>query len=224
MKRLLQAFRRRIRLYKTRNRFPLARIHDYVVVDDGSRLGVNVVLFPWVNVMDCEIGAYSYIQTHTTCYCADIGPFCSIAPEVFIGLVDHPTRFISSSPVFYDNTQPLPHAFIGAPLASAHLPRTVVGADVWIGRRAMLKAGVKIGVGAVVGAGALVTKDVAPYSIVVGAPAKVLRMRFEPSIINGLLRTGWWELSSQALIELTQYFDNPQEFISAVDKLRSSSN
>jgi hypothetical protein len=54
--------------------------------------------------------------------------------------------------------------------------------------------------------------------------ARVLRMRFEPSVIDELLRTRWWELSDQALIELAQYYDNPQEFISAVDELRTSSS
>jgi acetyltransferase-like isoleucine patch superfamily enzyme len=221
---LLRMFRVELRERAQRRRFPQAVLHNDVVLDATSTLGRYAVLFAGTRLVDVQIGDYSYVQARTQVFNAEIGPYCSIAPEVVIGLADHPTHFISTSPAFYDNTQPMPHAFVNAPLVAAHLPRTVVGADVWIGQRAMIKAGVKIGVGAVIGAGALVTKDVAPYSIVVGAPAKVLRMRFEPSIINGLQRTRWWELSSQALIELTQYFDNPREFISAVDKLRSSSN
>lgn len=181
---------------------------------------MNVVLFPRVNIMECDIGAYSYIQADTSCYNAEIGPFCSIAAEVVIGLVDHPTSFVSTSPVFYDNEQPLPYFFVDAPLEPARVPRTYIGADVWVGQRSMIKAGVTIGVGAVVGAGAFVTRDVAPYSIVVGAPARVLRMRFEPSVIDGLLRTRWWGLSDQTLIELAQYFDSPRDFISAIDGLR----
>jgi acetyltransferase-like isoleucine patch superfamily enzyme len=219
---LLRMLRADLRERAQRRRFPQAVLHADVVLDAKSTLGRHSVLFAGVRLVDAQIGNYSYLQTRTQVFNAEIGAFCSIAAEVVIGLVDHPTHFISSSPVFYDNTQPLPYAFIDAPLAVARLPRTVIGADVWMGHRAMIKAGVTIGAGAVVGAGALVTKDVPPYSIVVGAPAKVLRVRFEPTVIIGLLRTRWWELPDQTLVELAQHFDNPQEFISAIDKLRFS--
>jgi acetyltransferase-like isoleucine patch superfamily enzyme len=207
-----------------RRRFPHAVLHADVVLDAKSTLGRHTVLFAGARLVEAQVSDYSYVQARTQIFNAKIGPYCSIAPDVVIGLIDHPTHFISSSPVFYDNKQPLPNAFIDAPLAEARLPRTVVGADVWIGQRAMIKAGVTIGAGAVVGAGTFVIKDVPPYSIVAGVPAKVLRMRFEPPVINGLLRTNWWRLSDKTLIELAPYFDNPQEFISAVDKLRSSSS
>lgn len=221
---LLRMLRADLRERAQRRRFPQAVLHADVVLDAKSTLGRHTVLFAGARLVEAQVSDYSYVQARTQIFNAEIGPYCSIAAEVVIGLVDHPTRFVSTSPVFYDNEQPLPHFFVDAPLELARVPRTFIGADVWVGQRSMIKAGVTIGVGAVVGAGAFVTRDVAPYSIVVGAPARVLRMRFEPSVIEGLLRTRWWGLSDQALIELAQYFDNPQDFISAIDELRVSSS
>ena len=119
--------------------------------------------------------------------------------------------------MFYDNTEPLPRAFVDAPLAAAHLPRTVVGADVWIGQRAMIKAGVRIGVGAVIGAGALITRDVPPYAIVVGTPAHVLRRRFPNALCDRLLASQWWMRNADEIARLRHCFADPAAFLAALE-------
>jgi phosphonate metabolism protein (transferase hexapeptide repeat family) len=77
----------------------------------------------------------------------------------------------------------------------------VIGHDVWIGHNATVMPGVSVGNGAAIGAGAVVTKDVEPYTIVVGVPARPLRLRFRPEIIEGLQRTGWWDWPHELLKE-----------------------
>ncbi len=223
--RLIPRFiRRALHEFMLRHRFPGSVVHAGATADGASRLGYSSVLFANVHLVDSSLGNYSYVQENSTLYGVDVGPFCSIAANVTVGLLNHPMFMVSTSPVFYDNTQPLPRFFVDRNLFSHEFPRTVIEADVWIGEGVRIRAGVRIGVGAVIGAGALVTRNVAPYSIVAGSPARVLRMRFEPSLIQRLLRTRWWEYSEQVLIELAQYFDNPYKFILAVNELRASSS
>ena len=119
-----------------------------------------------------------------------VGSFCSIADDVVIfGGGEHRTDWVT--------TYPLRVAF-DDPLASkdghpASKGETKIGNDVWIGFRAMVLSGVTIGDGAVIGAGAVVTADVPPYAIVAGNPAKVIRYRFDASVIEKLLALRWWE-------------------------------
>jgi acetyltransferase-like isoleucine patch superfamily enzyme len=89
-----------------------------------------------------------------------------------------------------------------------------IGHDVWIGRRAMIMSGVTIGNGAVIGAGAVVTRDVAPYSIVGGVPAKLIRFRFEQPTIDALQRIRWWDWPDDDIRSRVDLFDLPaEEFI-----------
>lgn len=214
---LLRMLRADLRERAQRHRFPQAVLHADGVLDATSTLGRHTVLFTGARLVDAQVGDYSYVQARTQVFNAEIGAYCSIAAEVVIGLVDHPTHFISSSPVFYDSTQPLPCFFVDAPLAAARLPRTVVGADVWIGQRAMIKAGVCVGVGAVIGAGALVTRDVPPYAIVVGTPARVLRRRFDDALCDRLMASQWWGRDAAELARLRDCFADPAAFLAALE-------
>jgi hypothetical protein len=91
---------------------------------------------------------------------------------------------------------------------------SVIGHDVWIGRDAMIMDGLSVGTGAVIAARALVTKDVPPYAIVGGAPARIIRYRFAPELIERLLASQWWTLSPEALRQLP--FDDPERFVQHV--------
>lgn len=122
---------------------------------------------------------------------ASIGLFCSIVKNVSIGTGDHPTNFISTSPFFYSRNNPFKTKIIDADYFN-ELREVVIGNDVWIGTNAVIKNGIKIGDGAIIGANAIVAKDVNPYSIVVGAPAKELKYRFDNDTITKIRKMEWW--------------------------------
>jgi len=122
-----------------------------------------------------------------------IGSFCSIgsgAAFIMAGNQGHRYDWVSSFPFYFMNE--VPH-FAGAANAFAPAGDTVIGNDVWIGTEAILMPGVTIGHGAVIGTRALVTKDVEPYTIVGGNPAKPIRKRFSDEDIALLLEMAWWD-------------------------------
>ncbi|EMJ8399205.1 type B chloramphenicol O-acetyltransferase [Elizabethkingia anophelis] len=131
-----------------------------------------------------------------------IGSFCSIgsgASFIMAGNQGHRYDWISSFPFFYMMEQG--DSFKGAVDGFAGVGNTVVGNDVWIGSEAMIMPGVTIGDGAVVGSRALVTKDVAPYTIVGGNPAKPIKKRFTDDEIEMLLEIEWWNWEEKVLAE-----------------------
>lgn len=122
-----------------------------------------------------------------------IGSFCSIgtgACFMMAGNQGHRNDWVSSFPFFYMSEEP---AFAGARDAFRPAGDTVVGSDVWIGAEAMIMPGIRIGHGAVIGSRALVTRDVEPYSIVGGNPARPIRTRFTEADIVMLLEMAWWD-------------------------------
>ncbi len=205
---------------KIRHRFPRSVIHAGVIVDGASQLGDWSVLFSDVRLASSSLGTYSYVQARSCLYEVDVGPFCSIAADVSIGLVDHPTFMVSTSPVFYDNTQPLPKFLVNEKLHHEHRIRTVVEADVWIGYGVRVRAGVRIGIGSIIGAGAVVTRDIPPYTIAAGVPCRVVRDRFPKEIKQQLLDSRWWELDQEHLSRLAPEFVDPIRFLSALNCLK----
>lgn len=205
-----------IREWLLRRRFPMSVVHLGVTVDASSTLGDHTVLFHHTSLLGSTVEKYSYIHANSSVYNAYIGPFCSIAANVTVGLASHPTTMVSTNPVFYDNTQPLPFFFAQSKQFDQTLPQTIIDADVWIGQGAMIKAGVHIGVGAVVGAGAVVTKDVQPYSIVAGVPAQEIKKRFDDATCERLIESKWWGFQDEKLMQLTPLFSNPEKFLEAL--------
>ncbi len=203
-----------------RRRFPAAVVYSGASADRESDLGRNAVLFQDAALCRSSLGAFSYVQSGTTINNADVGPFCAIAGSVVVGLAAHPTSMVSMSPVFYDNTQPLPEFLVDSQLYKGTMPRTTIGADVWIGYGALVKAGVTIGVGAVVGAGAVVTKDVRPYMIVAGNPCREIRSRFPVALCQRLIETRWWEQDERMLKSLAKHFASPEEFCEQLERMQ----
>lgn len=163
------------------------------------------------SVYDSIVGRYSYMGYDCEIISTDIGSFCSLGSGVHVGLAEHPTQWISTSPVF----QTVKNSSIKKRFAHIAMPqssRTIIEHDVWIGTNAIIKKGIRIGIGAVIAAGAVVTKDVEPYAIVGGCPAKLLRYRFDEEIIRSLLKSEWWLLNDEMLAEIGELASQPTLF------------
>jgi acetyltransferase-like isoleucine patch superfamily enzyme len=147
---------------------------------------------------------------------ADIGSFVSIANGVIIGGGQHPMHWVGMSPVFYEGRDSVKAKF------STHKRETprrvVIGHDVWIGRSAIILAGIEIGNGAVVGAGAVVTKNVPPYAIVAGNPARIIRNRFNAEVVAKLMNSKWWEFGDDRILKLGPYFNKIELFLDVLDR------
>lgn len=153
--------------------------------------GKNNIIYDNTTIVNSQVGDYTYIGGSNKIQYAIIGKFCSIGPEVRIGLGIHPTNLKSTYPGFYTRSEYYRveklYDFNGE-----EYKQVEIGNDVWIGARATILDGVKIGDGAIVAAGAVVAKDVPPYAIVGGVPAKVIKYRFDENRIEELLAEQWW--------------------------------
>ena len=161
------------------------RIHQTNIrSDDASlkaRYGNGVSIADTVIVSsDVSIGKYSYVNPHSTLENCTVGNYCSISAGVNICPGEHDLYAISTHPLFARDEMPK-----RAPV--------VIGHDVLISLNAVILKGVHIGNGAVIGAGAVVTKDIEPYEIVGGVPAKHIGWRFEPETRERIEQSKWWE-------------------------------
>lgn len=175
-----------------------------------KRLGQEPFIHPTAQVRDstfgayCEVGArtrvaetsfgdYSYVVSDADIIYATVGRFCSIAAHTRINPGNHPLERVALNHFTYRSSayglgEDDPDFFDWR--RSFH---ATLGNDVWIGHGAVVLPGVSLGNGAAVGAGAVVSRDVPPYAIVVGAPARIVRYRFPPEIIAALERIAWWD-------------------------------
>jgi len=134
-----------------------------------------------------SIDDYSYLARNCFVNNTDIGKFCLIADNCIIGFASHPLDWVSTSPVFHSGSNIFKKNFSAHPFKSNK--RTGIQNDVWIGINAIIADGVTIGNSAVIAAGAIVTKDLPPYIIVSGAPAKIIRYRLPEDKRNAVLQS-----------------------------------
>lgn len=176
-----------------------------------SKAGRHVRLYRPYRIYDAQVGDYTYIARNAMINSTTVGRFCSIGPNFVCGKGSHPTDKLSTAPMFYSLG-----CQNGMTLARERkldeMRPVEIGNDVFIGANVVVFNGVKIGDGAIVAAGAVVNKDVPPYAIVGGVPAKVIRMRFSDDCVAALRRIQWWNFPEERLSEVEQYFDDVEGF------------
>ena len=195
------------RRWMKRYLIPGFQAHRRTYASRDCEFGEVVRLHSGAHLKKTIVGRYSYVAGAKVSNCV-IGAFCSVAPEAIVGgLGRHPTNWLSTHPVFYSKSggQITKHFYVAA---FDELPSVQIGNDVWIGCRAVVLDGVKIGDGAIVAAGAVVTKDVPPYAIVGGVPAKIIRFRFSPEVVHVLSVMQWWTWSEATLRKFAPLFSD----------------
>lgn len=167
---------------------------------DNCTLGSNVAVNRRCYVNDSIIGDYTYMGINTTMNFTKIGKFCSLARNVDIGGFDHDYRKVTTMPAF--RFKQMLNGGGKIPEKTKHTELCEIGNDVWIAAGAQILHKVKIGDGAVVGGGAVVTKDVPPYAIVAGVPAKIIGYRCSEKYIEILEKIKWWDWPEAILSEV----------------------
>ena len=217
-------------------------------VSSNNHLDKKTVIYRNAKIRGSEVGAYSYISPNTVIENAQIGRFCSISDHCRIGMGTHNTNQISTSPqrraafeccggthntnqistspIFTQKVNGTKARWVDKNVNDSPFRKVRVGNDVWIGSRAMILGGVTVGDGAVVGAGAVVTKDVPAYAIVAGVPAKVIKYRFPDRLIELLMDFKWWYYPEDVLREHISRFQkkdiSEEDLILTIDAIRIS--
>jgi len=161
----------------------------------------------YAEIIDSVLDEYSYISQFSIVNKTVIGKFCSIGPGCYIGLWEHNTEVSTHSFYLYEHSGNFVKGYRNYDKDEI---TTYIGNDVWIGANAVILKGIKIGDGAIIGASSVVTKNVPPYAIVVGNPAKIIKYRYSQDDIYWLLRIKWWNFSREKLkylIEKGAFFD-----------------
>jgi phosphonate metabolism protein (transferase hexapeptide repeat family) len=182
-------------------RDPKPRIHKSSLLQDVecgqfTEIGERVVL------RDVKLGDFSYIERHSEAIYADIGKFCSIAANVRINALEHPMERLTTHKLSYrPNEYFFFHGVDQTFRSKRQSKRVIIENDVWIGHGAVIMPGITIGNGAVIGANAVVTRDVEPYAVHAGVPAKFLKWRFPQGIRGRLRALSWWNWPLEKLAE-----------------------
>lgn len=188
------------------------KIHPGAFIDRDSKIDKYNVLFKNSKIINSTIGSHTYLQENAIINSTDAGKFCSFGSNVYIGLPRHKLDGVSTHPAFYLFNTPLVKKFC---MNNNFIPnpRTKIGHDVWIGFGACIIAGLSIGTGCVIGAGAVVTKNVPPYAIVGGVPAKIIRYRFNKKTRKEIISTKWWNFPDQWIFQNLKNFNFPHKFL-----------
>lgn len=206
-KELVEIVNRRGRDTENRHRFPHVIIDDGVCMTSDNQIGQKSHILSNTILNHVNIGSYTYIGENSIFQNTSIGNYCSISREVFCGLGSHPLDLFSTSPLFYRRHNTFGLEIVNDDSSYVEYQPITIGNDVWIGARAIIMDGVTIGNGAVIAAGSIVTKDVPPYAIVAGVPAKTIRYRHNEENIKKLTDSNWWNEDPYNVINKMQKYD-----------------
>ncbi len=188
----LKVIKQILRPIKAIIKYPDVHVEPGVTIGHDCKFGKNVKLYKNVIIANSSVGDYTYIGGSSKVKNSSIGKFCSIAPDVKIGLGIHPVDKISTYPGFYSN-KASGTVRIGFDPSVQEAKKITIGNDVWIGTGSMILDGVRVGNGAIVAAGSVVTKDINSYEIVGGVPARTIKYRFSEEEIRLLEEFKWWD-------------------------------
>ena len=183
------------------------KIHDHCTILH-AKLEENTAVYSHSSLSHSTLGSYSYVAENCLIGRANVGRFSSIGPFFVCGYGEHPTNFVTTSPAFYSTQRQCGITFTDSDLFEEQR-QIIIGNDVWIGARVFVRDGIKIGNGALIAAGAVVTADVSDYAIVGGVPAKFIRYRFPEEIVRALLEVQWWNWSEAQLREAQPWLAQP---------------
>lgn len=176
-------------------------------------------------IYNSTIGYGSYVGADSAIIGTKVGRYCSLGPDISMPTGLHPTTgFASTSPLFFSTAGQLGRSFVRRQKFMEYRYAEdgylrVIGNDVWVGGNVVILEGVTIGDGAILGAGCVVTKNVPPYSICVGVPAKPIRYRFDQETIDRLLATKWWERGHEWVEANADSFEDVQELLELLEEM-----
>lgn len=163
----------------------------------------NLARYYYDKFLNFPVGKYTYgYRSLKTEEIHSVGSFCSIGIDQRLVGNGHPINYVSTWNTLLDKK-----------INPANTLKSIrIGSDVWIGAYSIIRSNLTIGDGAVIGAGSIITKDVEPYTVVVGNN-RVLRQRFSDNIVESLLKMKWWEWNDDKILNSMQYWSNVEDFI-----------
>jgi acetyltransferase-like isoleucine patch superfamily enzyme len=205
------------------------KLSDGVLINAGSRVYKARLLGPTYLNRNSQLGpdvtVGKYFGMNESCFLAraSVGSFCAIGARTAINPFNHPTDWLSIHEFQYHarayDWVPEFNDFKRLERTPDMFQKVTIGSDVWTGHNVNIMPGVSVGHGAVIGAGAVVTKDVPPFAIVAGVPATVKKLRHPEKIIERLLKSAWWDLELSELSGLP--FNDVERCLDRIEKIRS---
>jgi len=169
----------------------------------NSELDEETRIADYASIKNCKVGKLSSIGRYSKIVHTEIGSYCAISWDVTINAISHPYDHLTINAFPY---VPYVGNFVKERNQTYH--KVVIKNDVWIGANAVIMPNITIGNGAIIGAGAVVTKNVPDYAIVVSSPAKVIKYRFDTNTIEKLLELEWWSLDKKAIKDNIHLFES----------------